>query len=122
MLEAARHLESRGFGLTLVPVTPGGLVDPERLAAALGDDVALVSVQWVNNEVGTVQPVRAIAERVHACGARFHCDAVQAAGKLAIDVGSAEVDLLSLAAHKLHGPQGAAALYVRRRLRLVPLV
>ena len=122
VLEAARHLESRGFGLTLVPVTPGGLVDPERLAAALGDDVALVSVQWVNNEVGTVQPVRAIAERVHACGARFHCDAVQAAGKLAIDVGSVEVDLLSLAAHKLHGPQGAAALYVRRRLRLVPLV
>jgi len=122
VLETARHLESRGFPLTIVPVGADGIVDPERLGAVLGPDVALVSVMWINNETGAIQPVAEIGRLAHAAGARFHCDAVQAAGKIPLAVEEADGDLLSLAAHKLYGPPGAAALYVRRRTRLVPLV
>jgi cysteine desulfurase len=122
VLAAARALESEGFALTVVPVRANGVVDPEELEAALGDDVALVSVMAVNNETGTVQPLDEIGPRVKACGARFHVDAVQAPGKVAISVDGWQADLLSIAAHKFHGPLGAAALFVRRRTPLLPLV
>jgi cysteine desulfurase len=122
VLETARHLESTGIPLTIVPVGPDGVLDPRRVAEVLGPDVALVSVMWANNEVGTLQPVAEIAALARAAGAKFHTDAVQAVGKVPVDVNAAGADLLSIAAHKLYGPLGAAALYVRRRTRLVPLI
>ena len=122
VLATARALEAEGIALTVVPVRPNGAVDPEELAAALGDDVALVSVMAVNNETGVVQPIEDIGPLVKACGALFHVDAVQAPGKLGISVDGWQADLASVAAHKFHGPQGAAALFVRRRTRLQPLV
>ena len=122
VLAPARALEAEGFALTLVPVRANGAVDPEALAESLGPDVALVSVMAVNNETGVIQPLEEIGPLVKACGALFHVDAMQAPGKIAIAVDGWQADLLSVAAHKFHGPLGAAALFVRRRTRLEPQV
>lgn len=122
VLATARHLEARGHALTVVPVQANGRLDPDELGAALGDDVALVSVMALNNETGVTQPLDDIGARVKACGALFHVDAVQAPGKLALHVDGWNADLVSIAAHKFGGVPGAAALFVRRRTRLVPLV
>ncbi len=122
VLATARALGSEGFALTVVPVRANGAVDPDELAAALSDVVALVSVMAVNNETGVIQPLEELGPLVKECGALFHVDAVQAAGKIPMTVDGWCADLLSLAAHKFHGPQGAAALFVRRRTRLVPLL
>ena len=120
VLGPARALEAEGFALTLVPVRANGAVDPDELEAALGPDVALVSVMAVNNETGVIQPLEEVGPLVKECGALFHVDAMQAPGKLAIAVDGWQADLLSVAAHKFHGPLGAAALFVRRRTRLEP--
>jgi len=122
VLETAAFLESRGFALTVLPVQANGQVDPDALSAALGPDVALVSVMAVNNETGIVNPVGDLGVRAKQAGALFHVDAVQAAGKLPVAVDAWQADLLSIAGHKFHGPVGAAALFVRRRVKLVPQV
>jgi cysteine desulfurase len=122
VLETARFLGTRGFEVTLVPVLANGIVDLDALRDALGGDVALVSVMAVNNETGACQPVEDIGPFVKHAGALFHVDAAQAAGKRPVAVDACQADLLTLAGHKFGGPPGGAALFVRRRVKLVPLV
>ena len=111
-----------GWRYTILPVNKEGLVSPKQLADVIDDETSIVSVMHANNEIGTIQPIRELAALTHSRGALFHTDAVQAAGKIAIDVKSLDVDLLSISAHKFNGPKGVGALWSKRGIRFNPIL
>jgi len=122
VLNTLKALARRGWRTTLLSVDQSGIVSPDRLRDAIGTDTAVVSVMQANNEIGTIQPIAALAAIAHEHGALMHTDAVQSAGKIPVDVRALGVDLLSMSAHKFNGPKGAGVLWIKRGTRMQPVL
>ncbi len=122
VLETCEHLKGEGFKATLLPVSKDGIVDPAQLEKSIDEDTVLVSIMHSNNEIGTLQPIEEIAEIAHAHGAFLHTDAIQSIGKVEVDVGKEGIDLLSMSAHKIYGPKGVGALYIRKGVEIEPIL
>jgi cysteine desulfurase len=118
VLESCKFLEKEGFEVTYLPVDSFGLVHPEDLRNAIRDDTVLVSIMHANNEVGTIQPIEELSQAARERGKYFHTDAVQSLGKMPIDVRKLEVDLISMSGHKIYGPKGVGAIYIRKGTRI----
>lgn len=118
VLDTCRHLEQEGFKVTYLPVQENGLVTVSDIEAAITDRTVVVSVMTVNNEIGTIQPIKEIGELCRSKGVFFHTDAAQAVGKVPLDVNEMKIDMMSISGHKLYGPMGIGALYVRRKPRV----
>ena len=122
VLSLCQHLEKKGYRVTWLGVDRNGMLDLHELKGSLGDDTALVSIMYANNETGVIFPIEAIGEIVKARGIPFHVDAVQVAGKMPLNLKQTPVDLLTISAHKFHGPKGVGALYVRRGITFRPFL
>ena len=122
VLESCRRLEHAGWKVTYLPIGPDGIVDLAAARDAITDRTLLVSVMFANNEIGTLQPLYELSRMAHAHGALVHSDGAQAAGKVPIDVNALGIDMLSITAHKMYGPKGCGALYVKRKLPLCPMI
>jgi cysteine desulfurase len=124
VLDSCRHLQDEGFEITYLPVQSNGLIDMAQLEAAIRPETALVSIMTVNNEIGVVQPVGEIGRLCRSRKIFFHTDAAQAVGKIPVDVNKMNIDLMSISGHKIYGPKGIGACYVRRRprVRLDPII
>ena len=122
VLSLAKELERRGNKVSRIPVDSNGVLDMNAARELIDDETAIVSVMWANNETGNIQDVETLAEIAHKNGALFHTDAVQAVGKIPIDLKNSAIDMLSLSGHKLHGPKGIGALYVKRGVRFRPYI
>jgi cysteine desulfurase len=124
VLDSCRHLQDEGFDVTYLPVQTNGLIDMKELEAAIRPETALISIMAVNNEIGVIQPLEEIGKLCRAKKVFFHTDAAQAVGKIQIDVNKMNIDLMSISSHKIYGPKGIGACYVRRRprVRLEPLI
>jgi cysteine desulfurase len=117
-LESCRVLQEEGFDVTYLPVQVNGLIDLKQFEAAIRPDTSIVSIMTVNNEIGVIQPIAEIGEICRKNKVFFHTDAAQAVGKIPLDVNAMNIDLMSISGHKLYGPKGIGAIYVRRRPRV----
>lgn len=122
VLDTCKWLEKEGFDITILPVDESGTIRPKELRKAIRPDTILVTIHFANNEIGTVQPIEQLGNICREQGVLFHTDAVQAAGHISIDVKKLPIDLMTMAAHKMYGPKGVGALYIKKGVKIVPLI